>query len=212
MGTDIHAVFQARKDGVWVDVLSNYDERRHYALFAWLANVRNGYGFAGVPTHKPIKPLLEESNGFPDDFEEIDGYHPTDVAVLPAKMRTWYDDEKLPDGRVKRYLADHTPCHLMAEQIVTGERPGKLQRVGVVDRVCYDKWDGVTPPDSWSGDISGPGIMVQDQPNDGYALMANTTHVRIRFETDDGYQYFIDEVQRLKDEHGEVRMVFGFDS
>lgn len=225
MGTDIHAVFQARKDGKWIDVPSEYEERRHYALFAWLANVRNGYGFAGVPTHTAIKPLLLEPNGFPADFEEVDGYHPMEIADIPKWLHSIYDDDnadKLPDGRVKRYIADHTPCHLTAEQILEGDRPATLKRVGVVNRAFYEKWNGTTPPDSWSGGISGHGIVVVDQPpvrEQPYGapslmgeLPREATHVNIRFETPDGFDYFVDEVRRLKELHGEVRMVFGFDS
>ena len=40
-----------------------------------------------------------------------------------------------------------------------------------------------------------------------------TTHVRVEWEDpDDGLGYFVEEVQRLKNLHGEVRVVFGFDS
>ena len=52
MGTDIHGVFQ-RFDaaaGIWEDVPSKYEQDRHYQLFAVLAGVRNGYGFAGAQT------------------------------------------------------------------------------------------------------------------------------------------------------------------
>ena len=36
------------------------------AVFAALADVRNGYGFAGVPTHEAIKPI-SEARGLPED-------------------------------------------------------------------------------------------------------------------------------------------------
>jgi hypothetical protein len=44
MGTDIHAVFQRRRNGHWEDIASDWDQNRDYYLFAWLANVRNSYG------------------------------------------------------------------------------------------------------------------------------------------------------------------------
>jgi hypothetical protein len=59
MGTDVHAVWQAKKDGKWVDIASKWEQKRHYFLFAWLADVRNGFGFAGVSTHDPIKPIAD---------------------------------------------------------------------------------------------------------------------------------------------------------
>lgn len=57
MGTDIHGVFQAFDNGQWRDVESSYEQDRHYQLFAVLAGVRNGYGFAGVPTGEPVTPI-----------------------------------------------------------------------------------------------------------------------------------------------------------
>jgi hypothetical protein len=73
MGTDVHAVWQAKKGDKWVDIESTWDQNRHYFLFAWLADVRNGFGFAGIPTHDPIKPISER-RGLPDDFEGGEEY------------------------------------------------------------------------------------------------------------------------------------------
>ena len=39
------------------------------------------------------------------------------------------------------------------------------------------------------------------------------THAQIEWtQGDDGLGYFVDEVKRLKELHGDVRLVFGFDS
>ena len=84
MGTDIHAMFQVRRETGWEDLpfvpgryadkfpwsktqTPGWDGDRQYLLFAWLANVRNGHGFAGVYTHEPIVPLSDRI-GFPEDF------------------------------------------------------------------------------------------------------------------------------------------------
>lgn len=45
MGTDIHGVFQRRTETGWEDVEHQYSEDRHYALFAWLGDVRFVFGF-----------------------------------------------------------------------------------------------------------------------------------------------------------------------
>ncbi len=52
--------------------------------------------------------------------------------------------------------------------------------------------------------------MISD-PSD---ITDRTSHVRVEWFSDlnDEFKYFIDEVKRLVDEHGEVRFVFGFDS
>ena len=51
---------------------NNNPESRSYKVFSFLANVRNGYGFAGIETYQPIKPI-ENPRGFPSTsaFDEI---------------------------------------------------------------------------------------------------------------------------------------------
>jgi hypothetical protein len=75
MGTDIHFKFQ-KKDagGSWQDIETNYDGGRHYLLFAVLADVRNGYGFAGIVTHEPLVPITD-TRGLPRDIELVDDYY-----------------------------------------------------------------------------------------------------------------------------------------
>lgn len=223
MGTDIHAVFQKRDGDKWVDVLCNWDQSRHYFLFAWLADVRNGFGFAGVPTHEPVKPILgkETWRGLPADFEMIEEYyHPIIESALTEDELKWKkqfpEDYALPDGRYKFGMGDHTYTWLTLDEILGAERPGVTKTVGVVGRDFYEKWDGKTPPESWSGNITGPGVVVIDQPRNvphTAQLPEMVTHVRIRFEMPDGLDYFVDEIRRLRNEHGpDTRMVFGFDS
>lgn len=40
---------------------------RNYVTFAVLGDVRNGYGFAGTPTHTPLTPSVGAGRGLPDD-------------------------------------------------------------------------------------------------------------------------------------------------
>lgn len=51
---------------------NNNPENRCYMVFSLLANVRNGYGFAGVETYKPIEPI-DHLRGFPSNtaFDEV---------------------------------------------------------------------------------------------------------------------------------------------
>ena len=180
MGCDIHAVWQAKKDGKWIDVESTWDQGRHYLLFSWLANVRNGYGFAGIPTYAPIKPITE-LRGLPNDFE--------------------YDED--------RRMGDHSFSWLTADEILSAQRPGELQQTGVVTKAVYDAWDGKTPFESWVGHVLGGSTLVA---NSAAEIVPQTTHVRVNWKSDDGLDYFVGEVCRLKELHGEVRIVFGFDS
>ena len=81
MGTDIHGVFQRldKTTGQWHDVASNYEQDRHYQLFAVLADVRNGYGFAGIPTGEVVTPIAKR-RGLPADFAMDGDSHP--IATL----------------------------------------------------------------------------------------------------------------------------------
>lgn len=212
MGTDVHAVWQAKKNGEWVDVPSKWKQDRHYLLFSWLANVRNGFGFAGIPTYDAIKPIALP-RGIPEDFECVDGDHPASLESVDDHRREWmlrYKEEYLlPDGRYRVWIGDHSYSWLTADEILKAQRPGPVNRTGVIPIQEYRKWDGKTPLERWSGGISGPGIVVASMPS---RITSKTTHVQVEWEAPDGLDYFVDEVRRMKQEHGEVRLVFGFDS
>lgn len=205
MGCDIHAIVQAKKDGKWVDVESKWKQDRHYFLFSWLADVRNGYGFAGVPTYAPITPI-STPRGLPDDFEVSSAMHQvTDPKVMGHRA------EYLEEGDTpEMYMGDHSHSWLTADEILAAQSPDKVWQTGIVERSWFDMWDGVNGPDSWSGGISGNSVRVAESPTD---VTADSTHVRIWWiKSGDTLNYFTDEIRRLRDLHGEVRIVFGFDS
>lgn len=185
MGTDIHGVFQRRtKEGKWEDVPSEYAQERHYLLFAWLGNVRNGFGFAGIPTHTVIVSLTDR-RGLPKDFEVEDDEH---------------------NGE---WMGDHSHSWVSADEVLDA-KPPTVRRTGVVDRSFFESWDGSSAPSVWCGGISGQRVVVSDPST----VTERTTHVRIEWfeDTGESLKYFVDEVRRLKGLHGEVRFVFGFDS
>lgn len=204
MGCDIHAVWQARKDGKWVDVESTWDQDRHYFLFSWLADVRNGHGFAGIPTYTPIKPI-SQPRGLPDDFDGGEE-HPTFLEALAPHRREYEEDKEHPIA----WMGDHSHSWLDVDEILDTPLPDKVWQTGIVERAFFDAWDGHTVPEEWSGGISGKGIEVAETPTD---VTDTTTHVRIFWiKPGDTLKYFTDEAKRLKALHGEVRLVFGFDS
>ena len=67
MGCDIHPRAEVRINGVWRLSPLEIPSDRNYITFAALANVRNGVGFAGSPTHQRI-PFIAEPRGLPDDL------------------------------------------------------------------------------------------------------------------------------------------------
>lgn len=202
MGTDIHAVFQAKRNGKWVDIRSEYDERRHYMLFAWLADVRNGFGFAGVPTHDPVRPI-SKPRGLPRGMTED---HETTDEVYASNWRSRFRDED--DQKNVIWLGDHSWSWLTADEILAATVPAVL-RTGIVEMELFKNWDGVSEPERSFGGISGPRVVVSTPDT----ITKKTSHVRIEWMSSaSDFDYFLDEIRRLKTEHGEVRMVFGFDS
>lgn len=155
MGTDIHFYVERRgAAGGWESCdtwePSEYDdhaltvpygkhfyEGRNYDLFAILANVRNGSGFAGCDTGDGFIPIVEP-RGLPAD--------------LSPQLR----------AEAGRYL-EHTPSWLLISEImaydwtqVTTKR-GWVSMGQYIDWVSWRRGQGLGP-DSWSGGISGPVI------------------------------------------------------
>lgn len=126
MGCDIHWNVEVRRDGSWVEmqlpevqdyidwftywnnVPGWYYKGRHYELFAILANVRNGYGFAGCDMGDPITPI-SMPKGLPDDVTEtvkaeserwgVDGHSHTWLTLRELQEYDW-DQESIRRGAV----------------------------------------------------------------------------------------------------------------
>jgi hypothetical protein len=205
MGTDIHGVFQKKSGDSWVDVPSDYDQGRHYLLFAWLGDVRNGFGFAGCQTHTPVVPLAP-GRGFPEDFKVVDDDHPIDsLEIMDKSRREWHEDGE----PLVVWMGDHSHSWVDGEEVLGANRPG-IVRSGIVTKGFFDTWDGKSAPAQYCGGKTGQGVVVSN-PED---ITDSTTDVRITWKEDttDSLAYFVDEVKRLVEAHGEVRFVFGFDS
>ena len=69
MGTDIHIAAEIFKGGRWRLADVDLSENRNYWAFAVLADVRNGYGFAGIDKGDPITPI-SEPRGLPEDLSD----------------------------------------------------------------------------------------------------------------------------------------------
>ena len=173
MGTDIHTIFQANKDNQWYDIPHNYNENRHYSLFAWLAGVRQGNTY--------IKPI-SEPRGLPSDF------------------------------KINGDMGDHSFSWLLGSEILAA-KPPPVAKQGIVSVEFYHIWDKISPPDTYCADVGGSNVhIVIPDVVDYYKETA--THVRVCWvaNLEQEFKYFIDEIRRLMEIHGEIRMVFGFDS
>jgi hypothetical protein len=228
MGTDIHGVFQRRNPATaqWEDIPHKYEAGRDYYLFAMLAGVRNGFGFAGCEIFEPLTPIAEP-RGYPDDFQ-VDGDTHTLATMehMDPRRREFYEKYgPYPDDDPKEFwMGDHSHSWLTGgEMLVYAEGlKNKTQRdYGVVSLAEFDKWDGKSRPDSYCGGVGGQGIVTvtpetvaEWRASKHFPHAPDKVYVRIEWEMPalDDVAYFFEEVARLVGEHGEVRFVFGFDS
>lgn len=161
MGTDVHPAFQRKVLGStpaedsWEYITDHkYEGNRHYFLFGWLANVRNGYGFGGTDTGDSIKPLAEP-RGLPEDL----------VKREEPKSR-W--DWKAPDWeeyyKCGGSFGDHSFSWLTSTEILEGTKHfNPVHKRGVLTMDQYVKWDKVSQPESWCGGIWGGKQITIDQ-------------------------------------------------
>ncbi len=164
MGTDIHGIFQRRTEAGWEDVETKYEETRHYALFAWLGNVRNGRGFAGTLTHSRITPL-SDCRGYPEGFVVKDDNHPIARNSLRGPRRSSYyaDEDSNPrdDCYLELWMGDHSHSWLSAAEILAATPP-RILRTGYVPVETFKAWDGTSSPEEWSGFIAGGWIVLAE--------------------------------------------------
>ena len=160
MGADIHLWAEKKTDGKWVSAdkwVKNkyhtepgdgepeftvaYEDRfysgRNYSLFAILADVRNGYGFAGIPTGKGFKPIAVPK-GIPQD-------------ASPEYLH-----------EVKRWGRDgHSHTYFTVQELLDYDWNQVSTLYGVVSLLQYKEWrdaGGKEGPGEYSGAISGQDI------------------------------------------------------
>jgi hypothetical protein len=159
MGCDIHGHIERRTANGWEYLPDAYfPDGRNYNVFAILADVRNGHGFAGIKTGEGFN-FIAEPRGLPNDMSP--------ELQRIAKGETSEDDY--------RWLGDHSRSWLTLRELfefdylqetqiqgyITLEQYAKLEH----ERARYNpRWNREYPcPQSWSGDISGGGIYKMDE-------------------------------------------------
>jgi len=156
MGCDIHLAAEVRQDGVWTPAQEFENEEgcirvkgkgfyggRNYRLFSILADVRNGYGFAGVRTGEGFCPI-SPPRGIPEDC------HPATRLYLES-----YDP-----GHSHSY---HTMAQLLE---FDWTQVSRLQ--GVLSAKEFWDWDRYSRgqgegPESWCGGVGGIGVRVLEE-------------------------------------------------
>lgn len=169
MGTDIHMACEVRRNGRWelvkdkvfknhwYDPDSNYEwakeqytyipyDSRNYNLFAMLADVRNGHGFAGFKTGERFNPI-SEPKGYPKDMcdelkSDLDEY--SDAA--------YYSRATLSN--------EHSASWLTLKELLDYDWNQTHRAYGCVSENTYRDFimKGLHP-ECWSGDTSGRDII-----------------------------------------------------
>lgn len=217
MGTDIHPVVQVlREAGYWHTVALDTSpqmqygegrtwpllESRDYTVFAVLANVRNGRGFAGVYTHDPVRPIALP-RGLPDDF------------CKPDPDLFW--------------MGEHDFSWVTLRELLDYDWDQKVVEGGVVTADEYDAWQrsGTLAPTTWCGGASGRSILtvpVEDYLTHREEIRRHATAMQkevyvagVRWQRPlrESVPAFVNEILPWLQTLGkpdEVRLVFGFDS
>lgn len=199
MGCDIHSFAEVRKEGKWVKVgkvfpnpyhdperpnsveedgfewnakLTDHPyDCRNYDMFAILANVRNGRGFAGCDTGDGFRPIAMP-RGMPKDM--------SDEVMAEYTLQVLPDDHHLQDKRgyctledARHWVQNKYSRWVERDIIVTGPDWHSASWLTLRELEEYD-WDQTTKhrgyvypdeftlflkngkPDSWCGDSFGP--------------------------------------------------------
>lgn len=135
-----------KKDCFWCHGTGRHREQfyhdRSYSVFAILAGVRNGVGFAGCDTGDPFVPI-SEPRGLPADMS----------FELRRRLKADYDDD---DDWVS--LGDHSFSWLTLDEVLAYDWDQTTKKRGWVDAWNFELFRRNGKPDSWSGGIGGPGI------------------------------------------------------
>lgn len=220
MGTDIHGRIQRRYqhgDGRYEDV-GEIERDRNYTVFAILANVRNGSGFAGIRTHNPIEPI-SDPRGLPDDlgFKGADWSEFDDPAIKEPKCKpVSYGDFE---------FGDHSQSWLTLSEILAWPHwDEKIHLYGYLERAEYERViaTGDTPKE-WCGGVSGPSVVCTEHAAvQGGTAPENWTNVLYEWDVPlrEHVQTFRLWLDYLKSKYGwmlerdpdAIRVVFGFAS
>lgn len=218
MGCDIHIYAEVKKNGIWEKVGAVFDdpyydperetsnwnhpktdqpyEGRNYDLFAMLANVRNGYGFAGCDTGIGFIPI-DMPRGLPRDVS------------LQVRLKS---DDWGCDG--------HSHSWLLLSELLAYDWKGQITtKVGVVTKEQYKQFLAGEPHGYCGGAGGGrvvhvlPEEILSTPDDDGYYYY---TKVRwnATYEEQAGKRFLDGTINALKElgEPDSVRIVFWFDN
>lgn len=206
MGCDIHLFVEAKnnKTGKWEykPYAPEYGSR-NYDAFAMLADVRNGWGFAGVVTGDGFN-VIAEPKGFPQDASP----------ELQQENEDWSGD-------------GHSHSFLTLKELLEYDWNQVTKHEGVVDKRGYiEAKENGGKPKHWCGGVSGPKIKhISNEEMDKVILVSDSSadyHTVIRwdetYKNSAGlfYSVFLPELKEFAKSSNlseeDVRIVFWFDN
>lgn len=211
MGADIHMIVQVKEDSKWKSLSKGYDDR-NYNAFAILANVRNGYGFAGCVTSTGFD-FISEARGLPDDFNIENEDHHSDV-------KSDYSDGGF-------WMGDHSFSWVTLQELIDVDWDKRVVKFGVVSEKYYlELAEKNTDPEEWSGGVGGGKTItfeeaVYTEMKQGDTLPEDREiYVRMKWystykESVGSFYEFVKKMEELSKKYSgvdNVRLVFGFDS
>ena len=219
MGTGIHGGFiKLNPDNSTTPVKTSWGMDRNYTLFAILAGVRNGRGFAGVYRHEPVTPIAED-RGIPD-FVNSDEEGQSTQFYNPWFNLAYADPDEQEFGT---WLGDHSFTYMTVQEILDWAGWDEhLQSGGVVTREEYENTIAQgKDPEYWSGDVSGTQVVKISQHDYEKMKKENcptdkVTHIITCWKNQQtlrgDFDWFLEEIKRIADEHGpDTYLVIGFD-
>lgn len=169
---------------------------RNYDVFAMLADVRNGHGFAGVDTGDGFVPIAAP-RGFPPDVSEY----------------------------VRRQSVDHTPSWVSLDELNAYDWTRTTKHRGVVNTAGFLEFREKGKPTSYSGGVFGASIaMVTNEDMqaiiDGKKEVDGTPYTVVEWEVtyeEAAGSFFTETLPKLREIRAkpgvlDLRIVFFFDS
>jgi len=158
MGCDIHLYVEKKTKDNWKqikDFISSYYDPEHeyfsdkkyrnyytpysnrnYVLFSILADVRNGYGFAGYDTGNRIEPI-DMPRGLPDDVSDS----------IQEESDNWGSD-------------GHSHSYFTLQELLDFNWDIKITKRGIVSPSEYKIYKKEGHPDSWCSNIAGSNVLI----------------------------------------------------
>jgi hypothetical protein len=209
MGTDIHGYLHTRHRQIPIPT------GRNYKLFAALADVRNGYGFAGVTTHDVIRPI-SEPRGLPEGITDRINRLEAEMSAAGISYSGILADVVFDATD----YGDHSQSWLTLNEVLEWDGWDQtLHECGIISRDDFETYEPNTvPKGGWYGGIMGRDIIVVDQ-REG-KLPSDWTHIQVYWDSRtlrDVCSSFLTWCMWAKDEYDwdkehPARLVFGFDS